>query len=223
MSKILQNSTDLKIVIVGNSGVGKTSFVKQWTKGIFSDDYKATIMSEFSYKIFEYKGKYYKIQFWDIGGQDKNIYTSKVFTKNAHGCILLSDLTNPDTLKVTIKWKNSIDENSRFIDGDYLPSLLVQNKVDLITDDNLKEPTEEVKKFANENGYLSVLNASAKTGEGVDIAMDYLIKTIIDRLEEYSKKTNKPINNDNRTSIVIEQPKKSNESLLKMNKCCNYI
>ena len=53
--------------------------------------------------------------------------------------------------------------------------------------------------------------------------MDYLIKTIIDRLEEYSKKTNKPINNDNRTSIVIEQPKKSNESLLKSNKCCNYI
>jgi small GTP-binding protein len=223
MSKILQNSTDIKIVILGNSGVGKTSFVKQWTKGNFNEEYKATIMSEFSYKIFEYKGKYYKIQFWDIGGQDKNIYTSKVFTKNAYGCILLSDITNEDTLNVTIRWKNSIDENSRFVDGDYLPSLLVQNKVDLITDENLKEPTEKVKKFASENGYLTVLNASAKTGEGVDIAMDYLIKTIIDRLEEYSKKTNKPINNDNRTSIVIEQPKKSNESLLKMNKCCNYI
>ena len=223
MSQNQSIRTDLKIIVIGCSGAGKTSFVNRWIKGEFEHTYKPTIVSEFQYKIIEYKGKYYKIQFWDIAGQDKNIYTSKVFTKNAHGCILLSDLTNPETLKVTIKWKNSIDENSRFIDGDYLPSLLVQNKVDLITDENLKEPTEEVKKFANENGYLSVLNASAKTGEGVDVAMDYLIKTIIDRLEEYSKKTNKPINNDNRTSIVIEQPKKSNESLLKSNKCCNYI
>ena len=73
--------TDIKIVVVSNSGTGKTSFCTRWVKEIFSDIYKATVMSDFSYKIYQYKGNYYKIQFWDIAGQDKNVYTSKIFNK----------------------------------------------------------------------------------------------------------------------------------------------
>jgi small GTP-binding protein len=59
---------DLKIIVVGNSGTGKTSFVNKWTKNTFSDAYKATIVSEFGYKIFEHKGKFYRIQLWDLAG-----------------------------------------------------------------------------------------------------------------------------------------------------------
>jgi len=59
---------DLKIVVIGNSGTGKTSFVNKWTKNTFSDTYKATIVSEFGYKIFEFKGKIYRIQLWDLAG-----------------------------------------------------------------------------------------------------------------------------------------------------------
>jgi Ras-related protein Rab-7A len=60
--------TDLKIIVVGNSGTGKTSFVNKWTKNNFSDVYKATIVSEFGYKIFEHDGKLYRIQLWDLAG-----------------------------------------------------------------------------------------------------------------------------------------------------------
>jgi Ras-related protein Rab-7A len=59
---------DLKIIVIGNSGTGKTSFVNKWTKNSFSETYKATIVSEFGYKIFEYKGKFYRIQLWDLAG-----------------------------------------------------------------------------------------------------------------------------------------------------------
>lgn len=59
---------DLKIIVVGNSGTGKTSFVNKWTKNTFSDHYKATIVSEFGYKIFELNGKFYRIQLWDLAG-----------------------------------------------------------------------------------------------------------------------------------------------------------
>ena len=45
--------SDLKIIVIGTSGTGKTSFVNKWTKNIFSDTYKATIVSEFGFKIFE--------------------------------------------------------------------------------------------------------------------------------------------------------------------------
>ncbi len=60
---------DLKIIVVGNSGTGKTSFVNRWTKNQFQETYKATVVSEFGYKIFDYQGKLYKIQLWDIAGK----------------------------------------------------------------------------------------------------------------------------------------------------------
>lgn len=66
---ISNSRIDLKIVVVGSSGTGKTSFCKKWMDDEFTETYKATIMSEFSWKIIEYKGKYYKIQLWDIGGK----------------------------------------------------------------------------------------------------------------------------------------------------------
>jgi len=61
---------DFKIIVIGNSGTGKTSFVHKWTKNTFSETYKATIVSEFGYKIFELDGKYYRIQIWDLAGKD---------------------------------------------------------------------------------------------------------------------------------------------------------
>ena len=64
---------ELKIIVVGNSGTGKTSFVNKWIKDTFEETYKATVVSEFSYKIVDYKDKSYKIQLWDLAGMDQNI------------------------------------------------------------------------------------------------------------------------------------------------------
>ena len=89
--------TDFKIIIIGSSGTGKTSLVNKWTKNIFSDIYKATIVSEFGFKIFEKDGKLYRIQLWDLAGQDKNAMVTKIFAKDAHGCIIVSDATNLET------------------------------------------------------------------------------------------------------------------------------
>ena len=88
---------DLKIIVIGTSGTGKTSFVNKWTKNVFSDTYKATIVSEFGFKIFEEGGKLYRIQLWDLAGQDKNAMVTKIFAKDAHGCVVMSDATNSQT------------------------------------------------------------------------------------------------------------------------------
>ena len=90
-------SSDLKIIIIGESGTGKTSFVNKWTKNIFSETYKATIISEFSFKIVEEQGKFYRIQIWDLAGQDKNAMVTRIFAKDAHGCIVMSDASNIET------------------------------------------------------------------------------------------------------------------------------
>ena len=88
---------DLKLIVVGPSVHGKTNLVNKWTKNIFSETYKATIVSEFGFKIFENNGKLYRIQLWDLAGQDKNHMVTKIFAKDAHGCIIVSDATNKQT------------------------------------------------------------------------------------------------------------------------------
>ena len=214
--------TSYKIVIVGNSGTGKTSFCNRWMKDKFPEDYKATVMSDFSYKIYEYKGNYYKIQFWDIAGQDQNIYTSRVFTKGAHGCIIMTDITNPQTLDKALLWKKSIDENTKFIDGQLLPSVLVLNKSDLANEEQMSND-KEMEEFVKNNKFDGFFRTSCLNGNGIQDVIEFILKNIVQRLEAYSKLTNTPFDNTNRTSIVIQNEVKKNDSLLTSRKCCNYI
>ena len=179
-------------------------------------------MSEFSFKMYNYKGNYYKVQIWDLAGQDKNIYTSKVFTKGSHGCLILYDTQDKKSFENTIKWKKSIDDNATFVDGSPLPIVLVQNKIDLVKAEELEGDEDELKKFVDENGFLTFTRTSCKNNQNVNETMDFLLANIIDRLEDYHKKANIPIDNNKRTSIVIQNPSLSSESLLNSNRnlCC---
>ena len=224
-SKFNKCKNSLKIVIVGNSGTGKTSFCNRWMKDTFTNDYKATVLSDFSYKIYEYKGNYYKIQFWDVAGQDKNIYTSKVFSKGAHGCIIVSDITNEETLQKTLLWKKAIDENTEFIDGEKIPTILIQNKIDLISDNDISDNNEDIDNFCKNNKFTNYFRTSCKDGRNVNESMDYLLSVIIDKIEDYSKNNNNsPFDDDKRTSIVIQNPNAATQLMLaKRNTCCQYL
>ena len=90
-------TTDLKIIVIGKSGTGKTSFVNKWTKNVFTEDYKATIVSEYNHKIVDYEGRYYRIQLWDLAGQDKSAKITKTFAKDSHGCVVLCEANKLDT------------------------------------------------------------------------------------------------------------------------------
>ena len=221
-SRFLKGRTDIKIVVLGNSGTGKTSFCNLWVNNEFNEEYKPTIMSEFSFKMYNYKGNYYKVQIWDLAGQDKNIYTSRVFTKGAHGCLILYDAENQESFENTIKWKKSIDDNTTFVDETPLPITLVQNKIDLVDPENLEKDAEELKKFVEDNGFLTFSRTSCKNKQNINETMDHLLSNIIDRLEEYHKKNNLPMDDNKRTSIVIQNPSTSTESLLNSKKsfCC---
>ena len=203
MKKTTKN--ELKIIVIGNSGTGKTSFVNKWTKNTFTDTYKATIVSEFSYKIFEYQGKFYRVQLWDIAGQDKNIQITKIFSKDAHGCIVLSDITSKESIQDSLKWKASVDDTARFIDGGMLPCILIENKIDLI-DEELVKDDSEIKKFVDENKLDNHFRTSAKMGIGINESMDYLIRTILDRLSKVAKEGENPLEKD-KNNLVLEASK----------------
>ena len=84
----------INIIVIGNEGTGKAQFINKWTKNIFSETYKPTIVCEYGFKMYEKNGKLYRIQLWDLAGQDKNAMITKIFAKDAHGCIIMSDATN---------------------------------------------------------------------------------------------------------------------------------
>ena len=183
--------TDLKILVVGHSGTGKTSFVARWTKDEFKEKYQATIVSEFGFKIHESNGNLYRVQLWDIGGQDKSPAMAKIFSKDSHGCVIISDSTNLKTLEDTLNWQKLVSDETRFLDGGKLPFILVQNKVDLIENREEFEKIEnETKNICQFNNFEKYFMTSVKQNVNVEEAMAFLIEKIVERLEKYAEDGN---------------------------------
>ena len=89
---------DIKLIVIGASYTGKTSLINKYTRNFFDENYKATIVSEFGSKIFRNDdGKLYRIQIWDMAGQDHFHAITKTFSKGSHGCITVCDATAPQT------------------------------------------------------------------------------------------------------------------------------
>ena len=215
-----QNATDIKIIIIGCSGVGKTSYVQRWIKGYFEAVYKPTVVSDFQYKIMEWRGKCYRILLWDIGGQDKTPSMAKIFTRDSHGCIVINDISKKDNFNETMKWKKVVYDESAFIDGDKLPFILIQNKIDLINTDNeyLNKVMNDSQKLVDNNEFIGYFMTSVKENINIDEPIKYLIDNIIDRLEKYN--SNHDLNErKSRDTYRLENKKEKNKKD-KKDGCC---
>ena len=122
--KRINNIAQIKIIIIGKTGSGKTSFVNRWVNNTFSEIYKSTIISEYSSKTIKYKNNIYKINLWDIAGQDHFASLIKAFCKDAKGCITMSDIMVPSSLTDAVNWKKNLDENQTLPDGSNIPNIL---------------------------------------------------------------------------------------------------
>jgi small GTP-binding protein len=189
---------DLKIIIVGDSGTGKTCFVNRYILNKFADNYQATIATQFSSKILEINKITYRLQFWDIAGQDRSVATTNIFCKNTNGIVLCCEINDKKTLENTIIWKNSIEQN---IDMENVPIILVQNKCDLLGGENEYEKgIDEIKSFCSQNGINNCFRTSAMTGYGIQQSMAYLINEIIKVTEFNDDELN---DDDNRDTVAI--------------------
>ena len=215
----IYQSNNIKIIVIGNPSTGKTSFVKFWTKQHFSEKYKATITSEFEYKIMKINNKIYRINVWDLGGQDNNMHLQSLFTRDCNGVLIFSDL-NENNLKATIKWKKiflNLYEKFNF------PIICIQNKIDLINNDNkkMKEIENNFKLFWNENGFNFGFLTSAKSGFNVNETMNFLINEIDKKFETNINiiKNNNIIENNNiiKNSNIIEEENENRKSSFLLN------
>ena len=212
--------SDLKIMVIGPPCTGKTSFVNMWTKNIFSEAYKATIVSEFGYRMYDFKGRKFRIQLWDIGGQDKTCAVAKIFAKDSHGCLVVSDVNDVNTIQKTLQWKNTVNEVAKFLDGQDLPCVLVENKIDLYND-NIMDVERTAKRFAQENGFVDVFLTSVKNKQNVDESMECLVNNIIERMDQFAKSG---VNTSSiRDSLKLKDDKKSSKRKRKNDEytgCC---
>ena len=209
---IKNQNRDLKIIIVGDSGTGKTSFVNKYILNRFADTYQATIATQFSSKILEIDGITYRLQFWDIAGQDRSVTTTNIFCKNTNGVVLCCEINDKNTLNNTIIWKNSIEQN---IDVTNVPMIIIQNKCDLLGSElEYNKGIEELKEFTERNGIKNCFRTSAMTGFGIQESMEYLIQEIIG-VTEFKENEN---DNENRETVAISDKPRTIRG--KKNGCC---
>lgn len=146
-----KKETTIKILVVGNSGVGKTSLCNRYINDQFVRAYKPTVGVEFCSKEFESEKKNkFNFQFWDIGGQERYIYMTHVYYKNSDFCLIMFDLMNRESFQACAKWKTDLDEKYRLSDGSKCPCLLIGNKCDM--PNRVLEQTE-IEDFCREYGF----------------------------------------------------------------------
>lgn len=117
----------------------------------------------------------------------------------------------------TVKWKNSIDDSAKFIDGGLLPCIIVENKVDLISEED-KNKTHELKEFCDKYNFVGFFRTSAKMGINVNESMEYLLDRIVTRIDMTSKDGEIPLerksvsldSNRHIPVAISEREKKSN-------------
>lgn len=160
-----------KIVLVGDSGVGKSNLLTRFTKNEFNFKSATTIGVEFSTRTVEVKNKKIKAQVWDTAGQERFRAITNAFYRGAVGALLVYDITKHESYMNVEKWLKELREH-----GDSkMVHMLVGNKSDL---KHLRAvPTEEAASFAEKNN-LSFIEASALDSSNVDTAFENVLKDV---------------------------------------------
>ena len=156
------NIQDCKIVLLGDSGVGKSSIIARYLSGFFRDDIVSTLSATYSQKTYEKNGKRIRLNIWDTAGQEEFRSLGRLFYKDAYIICLVFDVTHKQSF-INLKeiWYPDLKEYGE----KYKIIALVGNKADLYEEEEVNE--EEINSFKDEiNGkYFFV---SAKRGQGID-------------------------------------------------------
>ena len=181
------NFINFKIIIIGDSGVGKSSLLKRAVQNRFDESYQATIGFEFllmHYKINELK---FKLQIWDTCGQE--MYRSLVqgFYRNTSLAIIVYDVNNPKSFEGLEVWLKDLRQQTE----QEIPIFIVGNKSDM----EKKVPTEDAKIFSTSNRTKYFAECSARSGYNVKEIFNEAAKQLYESYKKYQSKNKAPANN----------------------------
>ena len=162
-----------KVLLLGNSDVGKSSLLLRYVDSVWSDTFVPTIGVDFKVKTIEIDGKKVKLQIWDTAGQERFRTVVSTYFRGAHGIFLIYDITNRDSFKNLENWLIEIEKNA----SENVLKILIGNKNDL--EDERDISPDEGKAFANRNG-MQFIETSAKMNTNVNEAFETLGKLMIE-------------------------------------------
>ena len=159
------------MLIIGESGVGKTCLLLRFTDDSFTANHLTTIGIDFKIKIINLNGKLIKLQIWDTAGQERFRTITKTYYKGAHGIILTYDVTDQNSFKNIRNWIKQIEANAQI----GVKRVLVGNKCDKPD----RVVTEEEGRKLAEDFNMSFFETSAKTNQNVNEVFNFLTQEIL--------------------------------------------
>jgi small GTP-binding protein len=192
----------VKIVLIGDSGVGKTNLLSRFTRDQFNPDSKSTIGVEFATKTLEIEGKTVKAQIWDTAGQERYRAITSAYYRGAIGALLLYDVSSALTFQSLTRWLQELRENA----DSNIVVMLVGNKCDL--QELRAVATDEGVGFAKSESLLFI-ETSALDATNVQESFKKLITEIVHKLSKTdlgSKEKGAPATGQIQQGVSIAAP-----------------
>ncbi|XP_077177530.1 ras-related protein Rab-13 [Paroedura picta] len=173
-----------KLLLIGDSGVGKTCLIIRFAEDNFSGTYISTIGIDFKIRTVEIGGKRIKLQVWDTAGQERFKTITTAYYRGAMGIILVYDITDDKSFENIQNWMKSIKENA----SAGVERLLLGNKCDM--EAKRKVPRDRAEKLSKEHG-IRFFETSAKSSLNVEEAFNTLARDILLKTSKKSGPINK--------------------------------
>ncbi len=162
-----------KLILIGNSGVGKSSILNRYMNKTFEDSYKCTIGVDFLMKSIEINGKTVKLQLWDTAGQEKYKSMVSSYYRGANVALIVFDLTSHESFDALPLWIENYYKNG----PDQKNIILIGNKKDL---EEERKVTEEEAKIFSETNNMMYFETSAKEGDNIDYVFNYAAEKLLE-------------------------------------------
>lgn len=163
----------IKLLLIGDTSVGKTNIVSRYIQDVFSEKAKPTLGVDFMTKMIEINEKKVRVQIWDTAGQEKYRSITRSYYSNAKGAIVVYDVTDKLSFKNVEGWINDLKSVVK-----ELNIAIVGNKVDLVDDREVTK--EEAEAYASSLGCVA-FETSAKTGHNISALFKELIEAIFSK------------------------------------------
>lgn len=167
--------TLLKVIILGDSGVGKTSLMNQYVDKKFSSQYKATIGADFRTKEVQVDDRQVTVQIWDTAGQERFQSLGVAFYRGADCCVLVYDVNVQKTFENLDNWRDEFLIQASPNDPDNFPFVVLGNKADGEAGKSRVVSEKRAKQWCTSKGGIPFFETSAKEGTDVEAAFQTIV------------------------------------------------
>jgi len=167
---------NIKLLLIGDSGVGKTCLMLRYAQGTFCETFITTVGIDYKYKFIEIAGKKVRLEIWDTAGQERFKAITRSYLRGAQGILCVYDVTDTDSFDHVSNWMLQIKQYADL----KVEKVLVGNKCDLTG--RRAVTTEDGRSLADKSDQIPFFECSAKTETNVQEAFETLARKVLNNI-----------------------------------------